>query len=276
MKKKESTEWLWFFSVYATVWITEYILRSVYHFRGDDPIYRRVAMCVVAIFILGYMFYLWRADLAGFLKRVLIAVPFALTFAIFMIMVTRTLVSILFGLPMYGLLLFKTPSWKQHFSVTLILASILAVALKFSYAMLNPPIPQETSIYRNFFHMASIVFAAFFYGIYLRRVRECKTVDLRGVLIRTLKSGIAFSLYTVAWLTLQQFDESYQISLPTNLTISSVLLIVFLAIVYYFDLMPIERKKKTKKKSKLDELKSQLNDFYIEERKKSSGDQMHL
>lgn len=271
MKKKESTEWLWFFSVYATVWITEYILRSVYHFRGDDPIYRRVAMCVVAIFILGYMFYLWRADLAGFLKRVLIAVPFALTFAIFMIMVTRTLVSILFGLPMYGLLLFKTPSWKQHFSVTLVLASILVVALKFSYSMLNPLIPQEMWLYQNFFPMVSIVFIGFFYGLYLRKVGDGETIDLHAIFIRILKFVAVFSFYTAAWLTLQQFDERYRISLSTNLIASGVLTIVFLVICYLFDLFPIERKKKTKKKSKLDELQSQLNDVYLKEREKSKS-----
>lgn len=264
---KESTEWLVFLLFYAIVFAVEHTILS--DVRFGDPVYLWVTICVTVIFWLGYMSYLWRTDLAGFLKRLLIAIPFALLFAVFMIMVTGTLVSVLFGgLPVYLFLLCKTPSWKQHFSVTLILASILAVALKFSYAVLDPHIPQEMSLYGNLFPWVSIVFIVFFYGLYMRKVSDGKTVDLRAVLVRTLKSAGAFCLYFAVWLTLQEFGERYRISLPINLTVSGALTIVFLVICYLFDLFPIERKKK---KSKLDELQSQLNDVYLKERKKSKS-----
>lgn len=268
---KRSTEWLVLLLFWVIVFAIERTILS--DVRYGDPIRIWVMVCVTVTFWLGYMLYWWRADLSGFLKRVLIAIPFALLFAVFMIILTRTLAISVFALSVYLFLLYKTPSWKQHFSITLVLASILAVALKFSYAILNPLIPQEMSIYRNFFYMVSIVFVVFFYGIYLRKVKDGETVDLHVILTRMLKFITAFSLYTAAWLTLQQFGERYGISLSTNLMISSVLTIVFLVAIYLFNLMPIERKKK---KSKLGELKSQLNDFYIEEREKSSGDQIHL
>jgi len=258
---KRSTEWLVFLFFWAIVFAVEHTILS--DVRYGDPTRIWVMICVTVILWFSYMLYLWRADLAGFLKRVLIAIPFALIFAIFVIIVTRTLAVSVFALSVYLFLLYKTPSWKQHFSVTLILASILAVALKFSYAILNPPIPQEMSIYRNFFHLVSIVFVVFFYGTYLRKVKDGETVDLRVILIRMLKFITAFSLYTAAWLTLQHFGERYRISLSTDSIISGVLLIVFLVICYLFDLMPIERKKK---KSKLGELQSQLNDVYLKER----------
>ena len=274
MAIKRSTEWLVFVLFWAIVFAIEHTILS--DVRYDDPVHFGVRMCVMVTFCLGYMLYLWRADLSGFLKRVLIAVPFALIFAIFLIIVTGDLALLFSGLSIYLFLLYKTPSWKQHFSVTLILASILVIALKFSYAILNPLIPQEMSIYRNFFYMVSIVFVVFFWGSYLQKVKEGKTVDLRVILTRMFKFITAFSFYTAAWLTLQQFGERYRISLSINLIVSGVLTIVFLVTIYLFNLMPIERKKKTKKKSKLGELKSQLNDFYIEEREKSSGDQIHL
>ncbi len=263
---KRATEWLVFVLFWAIVFAIERTILS--DVRYGDPIEIWVMGCVTVIFSLGLMLYLWRPDLSGFLKRVLIAIPFALLFAVFMIMLTGTLATSVFALPVYLFLLYKTPSWKQHLSVTLILASILAVALKFSYAILNPLIPQEMSIYRNFFYMVSIVFVVFSYGVYLRKVKDGETVDLRVILIRMLKFITAFSLYTAAWLTLQQFDERYRISLSTNSIISGVLTIVFLGICYLFDILPIERKKK---KSKLDELQNQLSNFYLEEREKSSS-----
>jgi len=256
---KRSTEWLMFLLFWAIVFAIEHTILS--DVRYDDPVHFGVRICVMVTFCLGYMLYLWRADLSGFLKRVLIAVPFALIFAIFLIIVTGDLALLFSGLSIYLFLLYKTPSWKQHFSVTLILASILVLALKFSYAILNPLIPQEMWLYRNLFPMVSIVFVVFFGGSYLQKVKEGKTVDLRVILIRMLKFITAFSLYTAAWLTLQQFGERYRISLSINLTVSGVFTIAFLAIIYLFDLMPIERKK-----SKLDELKSQLNDVYLKER----------
>jgi hypothetical protein len=264
---KRSTEWLVLLLFWAIVFAIERTILS--DVRHGDPIRIWVMICVTVTFWLGYMLYLWRPDISGFLKRVLIAIPFALLFAVFMIILTRTLAISVSALSVYLFLTYKTPSWKQHFSVTLILASILAVALKFSYAILNPLIPQEMSIYRNFFYMVSIVFVVFFYGVYLRKVKDGETVDLRVILIRMLKFITAFSLYTAAWLTLEQFSERDRISLPVNLMVSGVLTIAFLAIIYLFDLMPIERKKK---KSKLDELQSQLNDVYLKEREKSSSD----
>ena len=260
MAIKRSTEWLVLLLFFALVCATEYILQSVYHIRYSDPIHRWVRICVTGTFWLGFMLYLWRADLPGFLKRVLIAVPFALIFAIFMQLMGP---GVLFGLPVYLLLLYKTPSWKQHFSVVLVLASILTITLKFSYAVLNPHILQEMSSYGWLFPAVSIVFIGFFYGSYLQKVKDGETVDLRAILIRMCKFIVVFSLYSVAYVTLQELGERYRISLPINLIVSGVLTIVFLAIIYLFDLMPIERKKK---KSKLDELKSQLNDVYLKER----------
>lgn len=263
---KESTEWLVFLLFYTIVFAVEHTILS--DVRHGDPIRIWVMISVTVILWFSYMSYLWRADLAGFLKRVFVAVPFALIFAVFMIIVTKTLAGAFFALSVYLFLLYKTPSWKQHFSVTLILASILAVALKFSYAMLNPLIPQEMWLYRNLFPIVSIVFVGFFYGLYLRKVKDGETVDLRAIFIRILKFIAVFSLYSAVWLTLQEFGERNRISLPMNLMVSGVLTIVFLVICYLFDLMPIERKKK---KSKLNELQSQLNDVYLKEREKSKS-----
>jgi hypothetical protein len=266
---KKSTEWLVFLLFYAIVFAIEHTILS--DVRYGNPIRIWVMVCVTVTFWLGYMFYLWRPDLAGFLKRVLIAIPFALIFAIFVIIVTRTLAISVSALSVYLFLLYKTTSWKQHFSVTLILASILVVALKFSFAVLDSPITKEMSIYGYFFYMASILFVGAFYGIYLQKVKDCETIDLRPVLVRTLKSAGAFCLYFAVWLTFQVFSMRYRISLSINLIVSGVLTIVFLTTIYLLDLFPIERKKK---KSKLNELQSQLNNVYLKEyeKLKSSSD----
>ena len=115
MAIKRSTEWLVFVLFWAIVFAIERTILS--DVRYGDPIEIWVMGCVTVIFSLGLMLYLWRPDLSGFLKRVLIAIPFALLFAVFMIMLTGTLATSVFALPVYLFLLYKTPSWKQHFSI---------------------------------------------------------------------------------------------------------------------------------------------------------------
>ena len=263
---KRSTEWLVFLLFWAIVFAIERTILS--DTRHGDPIRIWVMICVTVIFWLGLMLYLWRADLSGFLKRVLIAVPFASIFAVFMIILTGTLAISVFALSVYLFLLYKTPSWKQHFSVTLILASILAVALKFSYAILNPHVPQEISIYRTLFPTISIVFIGFFYGLYIRKVKDGETINLHSMFVRMLKFIAAFGLYFAGWLAFQVLGERQQISLLISLMVSGVLTIVFLVICYLFDLFPIERKKKIKTESKLSELQDELTDLYQEESRK--------
>ncbi len=253
---KKSSEWLLFLSFYTTMCVAEYLLFSVYHVRYGDPIHIGVGVCITVIFCMGFMLYLWRSDIAGFLKRVLIAVPFALIFAIFIILVNRSLVCAVFGLLIYLLLLFKTPSWKQHFSVTLALASILVIVLKFLYAVLDPLIPQYVWLLGGI----SIVFLGFFYCLYVRKVIDGETIDLRVIFFRILKFTVAFGLYLATCFIFEEvIAKHYSIGLKVSLAVTGILTIVFLAVVYFFDLLPIERKRK---KSKLGELQSQLNDVY--------------
>ena len=273
---KKPVEWLYFFSFWVTMWIADYVLRSVYNFKYGSPTHGWTAVCITIIFFLGYLFYLWRANLSEFLKRCFIAIPFVVTFTIFLkIIGVKNPIYLLYGLGVYNFLLFKTPSWKQHFSVVLSLVFILAIALKFSDAVLDKFIPQGIQPYQMWFPFICILFAAFFYGLYMRKVENDEAIVLRAIFIRILKFTAVFGLYWAAWVTLEIIVERYQISLPISLTVSGVLAAVFFAIVYLFDLMPVERKKKTNKKSKLGELQSELNDFCQEEREKSSGSQMH-
>lgn len=273
MKKSiQSTEWLILLFFYAIVFALEHTIMS--DVRHGDPIHIWVMISVTVTVWFAYMLYFWRMDLSGFLKRILIAVPFALTFATFVVIITGTLASSAFALSVYLFLLYKTPNWKQHFSVTLILAFILALALKCSYAMLDSLNPEEVSIYHNFFHMPSVVVVGFFYAIYLRKVKEGRIADLREVLVRTLKSAGAFCLYFAVWLAFQELTERYQISLPMNLVLSSVLTIVFLVAIYLLNLMPVERNRKTKRRSELGELQRELDDFYLKKHGQSDRDQI--
>jgi hypothetical protein len=258
---KRSTEWLVLLLFYAVAHTNDYILWSVYHVRYEEPIYRWITICVATIFWLAYMLYLWRGDLAGFLKRIFIAIPFALMFAIFMMLTTGSLIYAVFGLSIYLFLLFKTSNWKQHFYVTLLLASILVIALKLS-TVIGPYIPQKLSIYRSFLPAISIVFCGFFYGAYIQKVKNSEIVVLYAILIRILKSVIVFSLYIVAWFTLENFRRRHLMSLSISFAVLSILSIVFLWVLCVFNLLPVEQKKKN---SKLSKLQSELNEFYLKE-----------
>ena len=115
---------------------------------------------------------------------------------------------------------------------TSVLASVLAVALKFSHSVLNPHIPQQMYLYRCLFPWISIVFIGFFYGLYMRKVLDGETVDLRAIFLRILKFVAVFGVYSAAWLTLEIIAKRYHISFPVSFTVSAMLGIIFIVIVY--------------------------------------------
>lgn len=264
----ESMQWLCFLAIYGILFAVDYILGSVFHLRYKDLAYHLTFVCIMIAASFGYLLYLWRTDLPGFLKRIFIAVPFALLYAAFVIIITKALVGSVFALTVYFFLLYKTPSWKQHFSITLACAFTLSLALKFSSEIITSPDKYGVSFYWEVIPIAIIIFIVYFYGSYLRKVQNGGTICLRPIFIRIFKFTCAFCIYFATWLALQRFCKYHQVSLPVNLVVSSVLTIAFLVICYLFDLMLIERKKK---KSKLGELQNQLNNFYLKENEKSIG-----
>ena len=236
--------------------------------KDNEQISYWARMCVIALFLLGYLLYSWKSNMSEFLKRLLLAVPFALMLSIFIkIMRFPSRVIIVVGLLTYILLLFKTPNWKQHFSAILIPASIFIIVSKFVLSPL-PDLdkPMSSALLRAIFSIACIMPILCFFSLYMYKLVYTDTLNLRVILIRAVKSSIAVILFCAIFFILNAICDQLGISFLIQFMAYSVLTIFFLVIVHIFDLSLIEREKK---KNRISELQKELNDSYLEERAKT-------
>ena len=268
--KKESKLLIFYLSLVGTIFIVNYFIRIAIHpTKVDDPIYYISGSCVAVVFLFGYLLYSWKSDMHTFLKRFLFSIPFALCLLIFIHVMgygnSRTMIA---GLFVSLLLLFKTPDWKRHYAAILIPFFIFIILLKFVVLpLLYLSKSTEGSPLRVAVAFTSVTPILSFSMLYISKLLYKSAIEWRAILIRSIKFSIAVSVFFTMYLILTNVGNQVSLSLPVQLLLNTLLSISFLVIGYKFDLLLVERKKTTKK-NRRSELHTELHEFYLNEREK--------
>ena len=263
--KKESKLLIFYLILVGTICIVNYLIRIAVHpVQANDPIYYISGSCVVVVFLFGYVLYSWKSNLSEFLKRVCISIPFALIFSV----LAKTLghdiyASLLAGMFISILLLLKTPNWKKHFVAILIPSSVFIILAKFYFTpRLESP---EASFATTGLILFGIMLILSFLLLYsFKLLEQDKPPDLKAIMIRSVKFGVAISMFFVVYLVFEDVGDRLELSFPVHLFLNMLLTILFFVICYIFDLFLIERKKRSKRS----EIQDELNEFYLKERAK--------
>lgn len=264
--------------LFVTIIVFEAVAKRLDPGWGNNPIERLSGMYIAVIFYLGYVLYSWKSNLSEFLKRFSISIPFAMMFSVFIkVLVYDIYLSTLAGMFFSILLLLKTPNWKKHIVVILIASCVYSIFLTLFLRLSNPwdELQVNSFVIEGFtlfaiegFTFLGLVLIHSFLLLYLAKiVKEERIPDLKPIFIRSLKFSVALSLVFSVYLVLN-FHDRLSLPFPIQLLVNTLLTILFIVIAYKFDLLLIERKKWPKKRNRIDELRSELNEFYLSEREK--------
>lgn len=256
--------------LFVTIAVFETVAKRLDPGWGNNPIERLSGMYIAVIFYLGYVLYSWKSNLSEFLKRFSISIPFAMMFSVFIKVLGYDIyLSTLAGMFFSILLLLKTPNWKKHFVVILIASCVYSISETLFLRLSNPwDELQVNSFAIEGFAFLGLVLTYSFLLLYLGEiVIEERIPDLKAIFIRSLKFSVALSLVVSVYLVLN-FHDRLSLPFPIQLLVNTLLPILFIVIAYKFDLLLIERKKWHKKRNRIDELRSELNEFYLSEREK--------
>jgi len=255
--------------LFVTIFVFEAVAKRLDPGWGNNPIERLSGMYIGVIFYFGYVLYSWKSNLSEFLKRFSISIPFAMMFSVFIkVLVYDIYLSTLAGMFFSILLLLKTPNWKKHIVVILIASCMYSIFGTLFLRLSNP----WDELQVNSFAIEGFAFLGFvlihsFLLLYLGEiVIEERIPDLKPISIRSLKFSIAFSLFFFVYFVLN-INDRLSLPFPIQLLVNTLLSILFIVIAYKFDFL-LERKKWPKKRNRIDELRSELNEFYLSEREK--------
>ena len=256
--------------LFVTIAVFETVAKRLDPGWGNNPIEQLSGMYIGVIFYLGYVLYSWKSNLSEFLKRFSISIPFAMMFSVFIKVLGYDIyLSTLAGMFFSIMLLLKTSNWRKHIVVILIASCVSGIFLPLLF---RPPNSWDELQVNSFaiegFQFLGLVLIHSFLLLYLAKiVKEERIPDLKAIFIRSLKFSVALSLFFYVSLVLN-FHDRLSLPFPIQLLVNTLLSILFIVIAYKFDLLLIERKKWPKKRNKIDELRSELNEFYLSEREK--------
>lgn len=263
---KEDKSLIFFCGCVLTILGVNYILGiTLPNSSYKDLIMEMVSSCIILLFFSGYLLYSWKSNMAELLKRVRLAIPLAVIVSIFaIIMKFGTYLGIIGGLFTFFLLILKAKNRKQHFTVIMTLALTSVIVLKLDQILLPDEGGQMTYLFlRIVLTLACSMLILVFFLQYMSKLLKTDILDIRAILIKSLKLTIAIIVLFIAFHILSDFGGERGISLTIRILASSLLSICFLVICYKLDILPYERKK-----NKINELQEELNDFYLEEKAK--------
>lgn len=222
--KQESKVLTFFLSLAGAIYFTNFLVRLIIHpAKANDPIYYETGLCIAILFLLGYFIYSWKYDLYGFLKRIILSIPFTTGLLMFIIIMgygNRT--SIIAGIWISVLLLFKTSSWKSHYAAILVPIFILFFLSKFVLSsLLDPHNPKEDNLLRVVAAMACYIPLLNFYLLYLSKLVYNSPIKWNMILSRSIKFGFAVVLSFVLYVILNDLGDRFSISLPIQLLLNS-------------------------------------------------------
>lgn len=232
--------------LFVTIFIFETIAKRLDPEWGNNPIERLFDMYIAVLFYLGYVLYLWKFKLSEFLKRLSLAIPFALMFSVFVKLLGHDIYwSTLAGMFCSVMLLLKTTNWKKHFVVILTASCVFSIfgTLFFSY---SGELQVISFAYQGFILLCLVLTFSFLLLYLAKIVKEERVPDLKAIFIRSLKFSIALSLCFFVYLILN-FDERLSLPFSAQLLVNTLLAILLLVVCYRFDLLLIERKELSEK-----------------------------
>lgn len=234
---------IWYLLLVGTICIVNFTIKWLHpETRNSDPIFWWGGIWVIMVFLLSYLLYSWKSKFSEFLKRIRIAIPFGLAFLIFIRVLGFENRAMVVGVFICLLLLLKTTNWKTHFEAVLIPASIFIILLKFLLIPLLSPGSPPKNVYLGVFFLAiSGMPILSFYSLYMSKVLDSKTLDMKVILVRSVKFSIAACILVGTTIFVSNYDRQY-LSFPIQLIINTLLAILFLVVCYKFDLFLIERK----------------------------------
>jgi len=207
------------------------------------------------------------------IKKLLIALPFALAILIFAKIIESVdlntgakisyITSGLYVLIIFGCLLFQKPDWK------LLVIVVMIPAIGFASLLRSEASEPGTGILKEYLFLIAFIFICIisisnFFMLYIYKLRHTGKADLKVIFIRSTRFSIAVGIFLIAYLMLNNTFRKSEDSFAVQLLLYLLPPVVFFILCYIFDLFPLERKKNTRSS----ELRKELEDVYLEERKK--------
>lgn len=252
--------------LFVTIFVFETVAKRLDPGWGDNPIERLSGLYIGIIFYLGYVLYSWKSNLSEFLKRFSISIPFAMMFSVFIKVLGYDIYwSTLGGMFCSIMLLLKTPNWKKHFFVILIASCVYSIfgTLYFSF---RGGLQVISYVKQGFIFLGLVLIHSFLLLYLAKIVKEEMIPNLKAIFIRSLKFSVALSLFVSVYFVLN-FHDRLSLPFPIQLLVNILLAILFIVIAYKYDLLLVKRKR-SKEQNRVDQLRNELNEFYLSEREK--------
>lgn len=214
----------------------------------------------VYLLSLIYLLWVWK-DKTEFAKRCFLAVPFALLFTSFFKIIGFELgLSIRMGIVLFFFLVLKRDNWKQHFAITLITAIVLAIVFAyFRYNVIN----NQMKVYKIYIMGGISWLFIVFYSAYSAAGSTNRPIELRYLLWKSFKFFVVSYIFFVLFMISQSLYRRYRFSPMIPWMISGLLSLIFLLVVYRFNLGFSER---SKSKKRIDALNKELLDILNEKK----------
>jgi hypothetical protein len=225
-------------TVIAVCWLYNY-----YGITDKSPL---VVITVYLIIALP-MFWSWRNAKIEFIKRCILAVPFALSLAIIAKLAGfETGFSICLSIALFIILLFKTGNWKMHFAI------IYPTALLLTFLLVYVGRGDRT-IYKAYIVAAIGIPVIMFHVAYSSAVARKEPIKISSLFAKSIKFAVVLilTLYLLLWSL--KLCRHYNLGFPVSFSISVLITAGFLGFCKFFnikspaDLSMLERKTKKAK-----------------------------
>lgn len=195
-----------------------------------DPI----SFGTVCLFFILYLLWRWKNKIE-LIKQCILAAPFAILLTIvFKIIGFKTIISLYSGIALFLFLLVKAENRKQHFILTLTVASVL-VGLITALKLLGWNL-YNISIYKIYIALGCTLPLLSFYTAYLAAVNVRKNIEIRPLLSKSIVfAGVAFLLFVLFTIS-HMLCRQYHLGLVIPFIISVLLSLGFLWVCYRFKL----------------------------------------
>ena len=202
----------------------------------------------------------------GLFKKFIIALPFFLAILIFMqITFFMIILHMIILLAVFIWLLLKTPHWWLQIGTIVIPAMSSIIAVKYKLIQIfNPNWEGADPVLRQAFIIACIMSIVNILILYRLKLKHVKEFDLKPILVRSAKFSGAIGIVFLVFLASITFAESQEEHFAVQLSAFFLVPVCFLVVCHVLDLFHIERKTANRRS----ELRKELEDVYLEERKK--------
>ena len=188
-----------------------------------------VTFWIVFVFAFVGIVWLWRKNKTEFVKRIILAFPFALIPPVILkCFGWGTTFSFHIGMFTFLALVVKSDNWKQHFSISLIMALLFVF-----FVIFLREVEQVGALSRYWVYLvfAFALFPFLFYIVYLGSAVSNKEINLYSILKYSLKLSAVISAFALAFFLSLELSMYFNLSLIISLVISISISIIFLVVI---------------------------------------------